>query len=162
MECAWKIRGRIFFFVGRTCHCRVMSLFRPFFSIYLVNRWDLVNKISGETLELVAWYLAHRLCPVNFWQNAVNIWLNYLPFPTLAFYIVKESCQQNIWRTAWARIMIPGVLFGHTMQMTWSTFHRILWIFDWIMPLFRLGHFLCIRAIVNKISGEPLEVGSWY
>ena len=24
--------------------------------------------------------------------------------------------------------------------MTWLTFHKILWIFDWIIALFRLGH----------------------
>ena len=36
---------------------------------------------------------------INFWQNSVNIYLNYLPFPTLAFRVVKQPCEQNILRT---------------------------------------------------------------
>ena len=53
---------RISFFVGRTCHCRIMLHFWRFFDIYIVNLWDLVNKISGKPLELGSWYLARRLC----------------------------------------------------------------------------------------------------
>ena len=50
-----------------------------------------MNKISGEPLELGSWYLAHRLCPlvddlINFRPDSVNIWLNYLLFPTGILY----------------------------------------------------------------------------
>ena len=44
--------------------------------------------------------------------------INYPPFPTLPFFKAKQSCQQNIWRTAWARIMIFSKPFWHMMQMT--------------------------------------------
>ena len=35
---------------------------------------------------------------INFWQNSVNIWLNYLLLPTLAFCMVKQHCFQVIFR----------------------------------------------------------------
>ena len=66
---------------------------------------------------------------INFWQNSVTIWLKYLPFPTLAFCMAKQSCQQNIWRTAWASVMVLDILFGYMIQMTWLMFRKILWIF---------------------------------
>ena len=31
---------------------------------------------------------------VTFWQNSVNIWLNCLPFLTLAYCIVKQPYEQ--------------------------------------------------------------------
>ena len=49
---------------------------------------------------------------INFWQNYVYIWLNYLPVQILAFCIVKQPCEQNIWRTARARI-ISCIQFGY-------------------------------------------------
>ena len=70
----------------------------------------------------------------------MNIWLNYLPFLTLAFCVVKQTCEQNIWRTAWARIMKSGIQFGYMMLMTWWNCHKILSKFNWITPLFRLRH----------------------
>ena len=95
----------------RTCHCRVMPLpfFDPFFDFYSVNQWNLVNTISGQPLNHDIW---HTDCVqglddlINFLSNSVNILLNYLPFQTLAFCVVKQPCQQNIWPTAWARIII--------------------------------------------------------
>ena len=43
-------------------------------------------------------------------------------------------------------------------------FHNILWVFDWIIPPFRLRHLAHKRPkdLVNKISGTPFELGSWY
>ena len=41
-----------------------------------------------------------QLSPFPFWPNSINIWLDYLPFPTLAFYIVTKPCEQKNWRTA--------------------------------------------------------------
>ena len=55
---------------------------------------------------------------IKFWQNSVNIWLNYFLFPTLAFFVVKHPCEQNIWRTARARIMISVLQFGYMIKMT--------------------------------------------
>ena len=56
-----------------------------------------------------------------------NMCLNYLPFSSLAFYIVK---QQIIWTIAWARIMIPGnfrhVGYMYIMQITWSPFLSLI------------------------------------
>ena len=34
-----------------------------------ISLWNLVNKISGEPLELGSWYLAHRLCPRCRWPD---------------------------------------------------------------------------------------------
>ena len=31
---------------------------------------------------------------IMFWQNSVNSWLDYLHFPTLAFCVVKQNCEQ--------------------------------------------------------------------
>ena len=101
----------------------------PFFNVFfffyfaIINLQNLVNKISREPLELGSWYLAYRLCHcvqglddlINFWHNSETIWLIYLPFPTLAFCVVKQPCEQNIWRTTWARIMISGEQFGYIM-----------------------------------------------
>ena len=79
-----------------------------------------MNKRSGEPLEL-----GHDIwlkgCVqavdglIYFGQNSVNILLNYLPFPTLSFCIVKQPCEQNIWKTSSARIMISGIQSGHMM-----------------------------------------------
>ena len=110
-------RTRIFIFsVGL-----FVSELCPFFDVFLyfaiISLWKLVNKISGEPLEQGSWYLAHRLCPgvddlINFWQNSINLLMNYLPLPTLGCRIVKQSCQQTIWRTAWARIMASIISLG--------------------------------------------------
>ena len=58
----------------------------PFFVFCIVNLWNLLNKISGELLELDhdVWH------KVLIWHNSVNILLNYLPFLTLALCIVKQ------------------------------------------------------------------------
>ena len=40
--------------------------------------------------------------------------------------------------------------------------HKIMWIFDWISPLFRLRHLTHKGHCEQNISGEPLELGSWY
>ena len=63
---------------------------------------------------------------LNVWRNSVNIWLNYLPFPILAFCTVKQPCEQNIWRTTWARIMISGILFGTWCRWVWDDFSRLM------------------------------------
>ena len=61
-----------------------------------------MNKISGEPIELVDHDTGYIYCiqgvddPINIWQNSVNIWLNYVPFPTLAFCIVKQPCEHSI------------------------------------------------------------------
>ena len=113
-----KIKRTLIFFFRRTCRSRVIALFRRFLDFPIVSKWNLVNKIPLEPLELGPWYLAHRLCPRCRWPDdliwlySLNIWLNYLPFPTLSFCVVK---QQNMWRTAWARIMISGLQFGYMM-----------------------------------------------
>ena len=52
---------------------------------------------------------------INFGQNYLHNWLDYLPFPTLVFCVVKQPCEQNILRTTWTRIMISGVQFGYIM-----------------------------------------------
>ena len=52
---------------------------------------------------------------INVRQNSLNIWLNYLPFPIFVMSVVKQPCEQNIWITAWARIIIPGIQFGYMM-----------------------------------------------
>ena len=62
--------------------------------------------VSGERFELGSWYLDiwHGDCiqcvndVINFWQNFVNIWLNYLPFTTLEICIVKQFWFQVIFR----------------------------------------------------------------
>ena len=43
--------------------CEYLIELCPFFDLRIVKRWNLANKISGELLELVSCYLAHRLCP---------------------------------------------------------------------------------------------------
>ena len=90
-----------------------------------------------EPCEQNIWRTAWADDLINFGQNSVNNWLYYFPFPIL---VVKQSGQQNKWRTAWARIMISDI--HYIMQMTWLTFHKILWTFDWIIPLFILRHFI--------------------
>ena len=42
----------------------------------------------------------------------LELW-NYHTFPTLSFCLEKQHCEQNIWRTAWARIMVSGIQFGY-------------------------------------------------
>ena len=37
------------------------------FDTPIISLWNLVNKISGEPLELGSWYLTHRLCPRCGW-----------------------------------------------------------------------------------------------
>ena len=72
--------------ISRTCHWR--DAYAPSSTLLDFRIVNLVNKISGELLELGSRCLAYRLCPrciddlINFWQNIVNMWLNYLPFPT--------------------------------------------------------------------------------
>ena len=102
-----------------------------------------VNKISWEPLVLGLWFWLTDCVQgvddlINFWQISVNIWLNYLPFPTLAFCTVKQSHQQSIWWTALAGIMTADILFGYIIQMTWLTFRKIMWLFNCIIPLFPL------------------------
>ena len=52
---------------------------------------------------------------INFWQNSINIWLNDVACPALAFCTVKQSCVINIWRIASARIMISGIQFEYML-----------------------------------------------
>ena len=92
----------------------------PFFDFPIVSLWNLVNKISREPLERGSWYLAHRLCSRCKWpEYLLAKFCKYLtklsPFPTLAFCIVKQNCEQNYWRTSWARIVISGIPFGYMM-----------------------------------------------
>ena len=37
--------------------------FSTFFYFAIISLWNLVNKISGEPLELGSCYFAHNLCP---------------------------------------------------------------------------------------------------
>ena len=78
-------RTGIFFFSVGLFVAELCPFFDDFLTFAIISLWNLVNKISGELLELG--YV---------WQNSINIWLNYLPFPTLAFCTVKQSCQQSI------------------------------------------------------------------
>ena len=118
-----KIWGPVFFFLFRwTFHCRALLLFRLFFFYTLPlyaygTLWTkcLENRLSkGHDI-----WLTDCVQSVddlgNFWQTSLNIWLNYLPFPTLSFCVVKQPCKQNIFRTAWARIMISGIQFEYMM-----------------------------------------------
>ena len=115
--CMKNKRTHIFFLFRRTCHCRVMFLFqlldykpmRPCEPKYLENRLS---------YDCGIWHIdcvqgVHDL--MNVWQNFVNIWLNYLPFPTLVFCIVTQPCEQNIWITPWARIMLSDIQFEYMM-----------------------------------------------
>ena len=47
---------------------------------------------------------------------------------------------------------MSGTLFGYLIQMAWLIFGEILWIFDWIMPIFRLVH---------RKSMEPYQQIIW-
>ena len=83
---------RIFSFLGRTC-CKFMPLFR------------LRQCKHMEPCELRPQYLDNHLSwdhdirhadcirgvddLINFWQNSITIWLNYVPFPT--YYVNKVS-----------------------------------------------------------------------
>ena len=58
------------------------------------------NKISEEPLELGSdiWHTSSVQGVdnmISFRQNSVNIWLNYVPFLTLAFCIIMQPCEQN-------------------------------------------------------------------
>ena len=81
----------------------------PFFDVSFwfchYKPMNLVNKISGEPLELGSWYLANRLCPTNWIISPFRFW----------HFVVKQSYQQNIWRTAWARIMASVIQFRYMM-----------------------------------------------
>ena len=128
-----------------------------------LSNW-LERVVGGLFIDVTNFSQCLRLCS---YQSFCKKWPAtgklILPFPTSAFFIVKQLCTQNIWRTTWARIMISGIQFGYRVLMTWLTFHKILQIFDWIIPFFRLRHFP-IKDLVKKIhvSGELLRLRSWY
>ena len=96
--------------------------FRPFLLHFRCKRggtfaWcfrdDLVNKISEEPLELGSWYHAYTLdawfssCDWLFIKFCQNL-LELFPFSYLGIVTHKGHCEQNIWRTAWARVVIFG------------------------------------------------------
>ena len=92
-------RTHILFLFRRTFRCRVMPLFRRFFFFILpllaygtLSSKYLENRLSKDH-DIVSQSVDHL---INFWQNSINNWLNYVSFPTLAFRTVKQSCQQNI------------------------------------------------------------------
>ena len=51
-----KISGPVFFFFSVGL---VIAELCPFFEFCIVNLWNLVNKISGEPLELGSWIAGH-------------------------------------------------------------------------------------------------------
>ena len=116
----------------------------------------LLHVAHGQAwLEIGSWNLIFGMCMKNkrthiffsfpsdlsllsYAPFSVNICLNYIPFPTLVSCVVKQSCQQNTWRTAWARILTSCILFGYMMQMTWLMFLKFCeYLTEFLMPLFR-------------------------
>ena len=57
------------FFSVRLFVAELCPFFDVFFYFAIISLWNLVNKISGEQLELGSWYLAHRLCPRCRWPD---------------------------------------------------------------------------------------------
>ena len=132
----------------------------PFFRLrHLIHKGSCEQNISRTAWTRIMIFGSQIVSNVIYRQNYVHIWLNYLPFLTLTFCVVKQPCEQNIWRTTWAGIMKSGIQFGYMMCMTWLTFHKLLSKFEWNILLFRLRH-LTHKEPCKNISGERLELGS--
>ena len=93
-----------FFLFLRTCRCRVTALFLLSYCKLLELNTCISSRTAWARLKIFGSQIVSIVIYVddliNFWQNSVNIWMNYLPFLTLSFYVVKWHCEQNIWRTA--------------------------------------------------------------
>ena len=77
---------------------------------------NLVNKISAEQLELGSWYLPYWLCPM--WLTFGKYLAELCPFSDFAFLYSKQTFEQNIWRTTWAKITISGIQFGYMINFS--------------------------------------------
>ena len=84
--------------------------FLTFFWLSIVSLWNLVNKISRELDIWLTDFVPGVDDLINFWENSLNIWLNYLPFPT-----VIPCSKATLWTKSWPRNMISGIQFGYMM-----------------------------------------------
>ena len=117
-----KISVQVFFF-DRTLYGKVMPLFQ-------LDHKNVVNTITLEPLELGFLYLAYGLRSMLKWPDKRlsefrEILTNLCPFFDSTIIAIEKPCQDDILRTAWARLLICGVQVRITVYMTWFTFERV-------------------------------------
>ena len=71
------------------------------------------------------------------------------PFFDCAIIAVEKSCQQDILRTPWARILIFYIQVRINIQTAWLTFEWFLYVRLTVMPF------------VGCKTREPHELGTW-
>ena len=80
-----------------------------------IGFWNWIHGISIKRKRTRICFLFRRTCHCNYMIRFLLWHCKHM-----------ESCEQNIWRTAWARIMIFGIQFEYMMQMTSLAFRKIL------------------------------------
>ena len=114
-----------------------------FWTEYLKNRLgqdpDIYHIVTNEDVDEL----------INFWTYSVNFWLSYSPFSDIGILyrnnLVNEILKILYMACTWK---ISGPVFFFLRQFCRSG----------VMPLFRL----CMNNLVNRISEEPIRLGSWY
>ena len=137
----------------------------PFSVFLIITQWNLVNKISQEPLQLGSWNLYHRLCLKCKWPDQLLVKFSQFITELSPFSVFLIITQWNL----------VNKISQEPLQLgSWNLYHRLCLKYRWpdqllvkfsqsIAELSPFSVFLIIAQwnLVNKISEEPLQLGSW-